>query len=80
MPSVQEIFLKHFDNLITEGNEIDLEHYSDDSDYLLRAKFNGWSLRCLTFFEKAFGKESDYYKNLKSWLGLDNPWLKKTMH
>jgi hypothetical protein len=76
MPSVTEQFLKHFDELMSEGNEIDLEHYSNEN-YPLRGKYKGWKLRCLTFFEKAFGTNSDYYKDLKSWFDVSNPPLEK---
>ena len=70
MTSVQETFLKHFDDLISKGSE--LPPKGTFSDYELRARVIAWETRCLNLIEKAFGSNSDYYKNLKDSFHIDN--------
>jgi hypothetical protein len=70
MTSIQEIFLKHFEELISNG--VELPPKGQFTNYDLRAKVVAWETRCLNLIEKAFGSNSDYYKNLKSSFCVDN--------
>lgn len=63
MTSVHEIFLKHFDSLISKANE--LPPKADYGNYELRAKFIAWETSCLNILEKTFGLNSNYYVTLK---------------
>ena len=75
MTSVQETFLKHFDDLISKGSE--LPPTGSFTDYGLRARVVAWETRCLNLIEKAFGSNSDYYKNLKDSFQIDNYEIQK---
>lgn len=70
MVSPQETFLKHFDDLITEGTALPLEGFFGKME--LMARLNAWETRCLNMMEKAFGSNSDYYKNLKQSFEINN--------
>ena len=71
MTSVQETFLKHFNDLISKANEL-----PPSADYFHniepRAQLIAWETRCLNIIEKAFGSNSDYYNKLKDSFRIDN--------
>jgi hypothetical protein len=70
MKSVHERFLKHFDDLISEGNELPETGYKDDVK--LGARLVAWETRCLNIVEKAFGSDSDYYKRIERSFNVGN--------
>jgi len=70
MPAFQEIYCKHFDALISEGTALPAEGYANNVEIL--AKLKAWENRCLNLIEKTFGKNSDYYQNMKRYFGIGN--------
>jgi hypothetical protein len=62
MIAFQELYLKHFDTLVTEGSALPLEGYRNSLQLI--AKLKGWENRCLNLIQKTFGKDSNYYQSL----------------
>jgi hypothetical protein len=68
MPAFQEIYKKHFDTLIAEGNTFPINEDAYGNDIPLRARLKGWENRCLNLIEKTFGRDNPYYSTLESYL------------
>lgn len=76
MALTKEQVLKHFDELITEGNILPLEHYSNN-DFELRGKYIAWKAHCLSFLKEVFTTNNEYYNKVADSFNKSNPKLEK---
>lgn len=66
--SLKETLKKKFNYLISIGSDLPSSFPSS----VERAKLKSWEASCLNLLDVTFGKESDYYKDLRRYFGYQN--------